>query len=84
MIEAVFVFAIITAVGEFIMLAQMPGFRHWVLRSHSRTFALHVAFAALNLWIHWGTMTGTMTGVTAFMVSYIVCHMARALWGVRA
>lgn len=83
MLEAVMWFAAITAIGELLILHNMPRFRGWVLRSSSRTFALHVGFAALNLWIHWGTMTGTMTGVTAFIVSWAVCHCAKVIYDVR-
>lgn len=84
MIEAVFVFAAITAVGELVLLHSMPKFRNWVLRTESRMTMLHVVFMCLNLWIHWGTMTGTMTGVTAFLVSFVVCHFARILYNVRS
>ena len=83
MIEAVFTFAVITAIAELIMLHNMPRFRSFVLRTHGRMFALHITFMVANLAIHWGTMTGTMTGVTAFLVSCIVCQVARWMYGVR-
>lgn len=74
MIEAVLTFALITAVAEFIILSQFPRLMRIVLRHSFLEFLLHVGVMVLNLWIHWGTMTGTMTGVTAFLVSICVCR----------
>ena len=75
MIEAVLMFAAITALGEWLILSYMhPRVRLMVL---SFPLLLHTSFAALNLWIHWGTMTGSMTAVTAFVVSVYVCKAAK-------
>jgi len=82
MIQAVFVFAIITAIGEFLILAHMP--RATMLRilgSKRRAMCMHIGAAALNLWIHWGTITGSMTAVTAFVVSCGVVWCARQWYG---
>jgi len=81
MISAVFTFALITAIGELLFLHYLPWLRRLVLTRRTWEFTLHIGFMVLNLWIHWGTMTGTMTGVTAFVVSIGVCHLARFIWG---
>lgn len=80
MIEAVFTFAFITAIGEFILLHSMPGLRTFFFASPGRETFLHVLFMCLNLWIHWGTMTGTMTGITAFLVSWCVCLVMKPMY----
>jgi hypothetical protein len=79
MLEAVIWFGIITAVGEWIILSYLnPALRNFV--TGPGAFFTHTAFAALNLWIHWGTITGSMTAVVAFVVSTCVCKMARSYW----
>jgi len=40
----------------------------------------HIGFAMLNLWIHWGTVTGSMTAVTAFVVSVGVLSTAKIVY----
>lgn len=85
MVDAVMTFALITALGEFILLHHLGvGFRAWLLSHQSPRFLLHCSFAALNLWIHWGTMTGSMTAVTAFVVSVAVCKAASLIYLRRA
>jgi hypothetical protein len=82
MISAVLTFALITAIGEAILLAHLP--RKMMLRilgSTSKAMCLHVAMMAVNLWIHWGTITGSMTAVTAFVVSTGVVKAARSWYG---
>lgn len=79
MIEAVFIFAALTAALEWIILEKMD--------LHTRVRALNypsvitaLAFAG-NLAIHWGTMTGSMTAVTAALVSMGVVGLQRKRWG---
>lgn len=82
MITAVLTFAFITAIGELILLAHLP--RATMLRifgSTSRAMTLHLIMASINLWIHWGTITGSMTAVTAFVVSVGVVKIARSWYG---
>lgn len=79
MINAVMTFALITAIGEIIVLCSVgSGLRYFLLGSGQ--WSLHLGFAALNLWIHWGTMTGSMTAVTAFVVSYFVCKAMKLIF----
>lgn len=80
MLEAVFTFALITALGELVLLHSLPKFRRFILRTHGRELCLHLGFAAFNLWIHFGTVTGTMTGVTAFLVSVLVARLAKFMY----
>lgn len=82
MISAVLTFALITAIGELILLHYIP--RKTMLRilgSKNRAIWLHLMMASLNLWIHWGTITGSMTAVTAFVVSVGVVAIARKWYG---
>lgn len=82
MIEAVFVFALITAIGELVLLCMLkPRTRLRVLGSHAACNVIHSLFLVVNLWIHWGTVTGSMTGVTAFITSIFVTNLARRLFG---
>lgn len=76
MLEAVIWFGIITAVGEWILLSYLnPKLRDFI--TGPAAIFTHISFAALNLWIHWGTITGSMTAVVAFVVSVFVCKMMR-------
>lgn len=83
MISAVLTFAFITAIGEAMILWYFPGFRNFILRGKRRQMFLHLSFAALNLWIHWGTITGSMTAVTALVVSIIVVWLTSQITGVK-
>lgn len=83
MIAAVLTFALITAIGEAMVLWYFPDFRAFILRGRRRQMFLHLSFASLNLWIHWGTITGSMTAVTAFVVSIMVVHAAAYISGVK-
>lgn len=78
MIDAVLLFAFITAIGEFIVLSMFPiSLRLRLLGSHVACVMVHILCAAVNLTIHWGTMTGSMTAVTAFVVSTVVLWIAK-------
>lgn len=82
MIEAVFCFAFITAVGELVLLCMLkPRTRLRLLGSHTGCNVIHSLFLVVNLWIHWGTVTGSMTGVTAFITSIFVTNLAKRLFG---
>jgi hypothetical protein len=85
MIEIVLLFAGITALGELLILYHMsPRLRAWVIGSTTLRTLFHFGFAMLNLWIHWGTVTGSMTAVTAFVVSAGVFKLADVIWMRRA
>lgn len=76
MLEIVLWFGFITAIGEFILLRTLSRkLRLWL--TGPGAVITHFGFAAFNLWIHWGTVTGTMTAVVAFIVSTVVCHFVR-------
>lgn len=79
MIEAVIVFAILTATFEWLILTKLtPRTRVRVLRFPG--VITTVAFIC-NLIIHWGTITGSMTAVTAALASMAVTEAARKYWG---
>jgi hypothetical protein len=79
MLEAVLVFAGITALFEFIIVAKLPpNARYWVI--HQRPGFMHAVVIAINLWIHFGTITGTMTAVTAGLASFATIAIARLIW----
>jgi hypothetical protein len=81
MLEIVLWFAAITAVGELVILHTMNArLRAWILGSATIRSMFHVSFATLNLWIHWGTVTGSMTAVTAFVVSVVVLRVAQVVY----
>lgn len=82
MIEAVLMFGLLTMVGEIILLSIIPPrARLRVLGSEWMRTLFHFGFAALNLWIHWGTITGSMTAVVAFIGSTITLRLGRWWWG---
>lgn len=82
MIEAVFVFGVMNAVFEFILLCMLPPrTRLRVLGDHQKKSMIHIVFLLLNLMVHWGTITGSMTAITAFVVSIGVVAFAKKLFG---
>ena len=82
MIEAVLVFGLMLAVFEFIVLSMVPPrYRLRLLGSKGASSAVHVGMLALNLWVHWGTVTGTMSATGAFIVSIITVSIARIVYG---
>lgn len=82
MLEAVFVFAAMNAVMEFVLLGMVPPrTRLRILGSALACGYLHVAFLSLNLFVHWGTLIGTMSGVGAFLVSMLTVKVARSYFG---
>lgn len=81
-LQAVFVFGLITAIFELVLLSLVPiPQRLRLLGSELCCTLLHVFFLAFNLWIHWGTLVGTMSGITSFIVSLFTLKFARRTWG---
>lgn len=79
MLEAVLVFAALTALFEYMVLYKMsPRTR---LRWLGHPGWLTLGMAAINLTIHWGTITGSMTAVTAALASHIALIPMRLYWG---
>lgn len=82
MVEAVIVFALLLAVFEFVVLSMIPPrFRLRLLGSRGGCITVHVFALVLNLWIHWGTVTGTMAATGAFVVSMITVEVAKLVYG---
>lgn len=82
MLEAVFVFALVTAAFEAVVLLKLPAW--WRLRLLGSSLCiglLHFFVIAVNLWIHFGTVTGTMTGVTAGLTSFFTVPLIRRYTG---
>lgn len=82
MIEAVLLFALITATFEAVVLFKLP--LRWRLRllgSGMMVGMLHVFVIAANLAVHWGTITGTMTAVTAGLTTFATVPTVRYFVG---
>lgn len=79
MIEAVLVFALLTGVFELLIIEKLD------LKTRLRVLAypglVSACCGALNLVIHWGTMTGSMTAIVATLASFIVLDIERRRWG---
>lgn len=82
MIEAVLLFGFLSGVFELCVLGMVPPrTRLRVLGDPSLQKVMHIAFLIVNLWIHWGTFTGSMTAITAFLASVPAILIAKLLWG---
>lgn len=79
MVEAVFIFALVSAVFELGALAYLePRTR---LRWLNRPGTITVVVTLVNLLVHWGTMTGSMTAIVAGLASMGTTALARWYWG---
>jgi hypothetical protein len=82
MIEAVLVFGFLLALFEFVILSMVPPrYRLRLLGSSAGCNAVHVTIFALNLWVHWGTVTGTMSATLSFVTSIATVAVARLVYG---
>lgn len=82
MLEAVFVFAAVTALFEAIVLLKLPlRFRLRLLGSGVAVGTLHTFVILVNLYIHFGTVTGTMTAVTAGLTTFATVPIVRHFCG---
>lgn len=82
MIDAVLLFGLLNVAFEFILLGMIPPRRRLrLLGSETQCIALHFAFLAVNLLIHWGTLIGTMSGVFAFVASMFTVMLAKRWYG---
>lgn len=82
MIEAVLVFAALLCVFEFVVLSMIaPRYRLRLLGNKAACTSVHVLMLVLNLWIHWGTVTGTMSATGAFVASMITVQIAKLAYG---
>lgn len=81
-IQAVLVFALLSATFETVILMKLP--LKWRLRMLGSACAVgmvHIVITVANLLIHWGTVTGTMTAVTAGLASFITVPLVRRYCG---
>lgn len=82
MLEAVFIFALVTATFEAVVLLKMPPkLRLRLLGNEFFVALLHFFIIASNLAIHWGTVTGTMTAVTAGLTTFATVPLVRRYTG---
>lgn len=82
MIEAVLVFGLLLSLFEFVVLSMIaPRYRLRLLGNRAMCTLIHVVMLVLNLWIHWGTVTGTMSATGAFVTSIITVEVARTVYG---
>lgn len=76
MLEAVLIFGALSAIFEAIVLAKACP--RWLLR-HGTVF-IHLFVIGINLFIHYGTVTGTMTAIVAGLASFaVVPFMKKAM-----
>ena len=82
MVEAVLVFGTLLCVFEFVLLSMIPPkYRLRLLGNKAACVSTHVVMLSVNLWVHWGTVTGTMSATAAFVVSMITVELAKLMYG---
>lgn len=82
MIEAVLLFGILLGLFEFVVLSMIPPrYRLRLLGSRPLSHAMHWAMLIANLYVHWGTVTGTMSATLAFVASMVTISIARIVYG---
>ena len=82
MVEIVLTFAVLLALFEFVVISMIPPrYRLRMLGSKPLSMAMHFAMLIVNLWVHWGTVTGTMSATGAFVVSIITVEVAKLCYG---
>ena len=68
MLEAVLIFGALSALFEAIVLAKACP--RWLLTK--APVMIHLFVIGVNLFIHYGTVTGTMTAIVAGLASFVV------------
>jgi hypothetical protein len=82
MVEAVMVFGAMLIAFEFVLLSMVPPrFRLRLLGNKVMCNCVHVIVFALNLIVHWGTVTGTMSATGAFVGSLVAVEIAKLCYG---
>lgn len=82
MVEVVFTFAALLALFEFVVLSMVPPrYRLRLLGNRAACVFTHIAMLSINLWVHWGTVTGTMSATGAFVVSIVTVEVAKIVYG---
>lgn len=79
MVTAVLIFAALTAALEILILAKLSIPKR--LRVLGYPTLITATMFALNLIIHFGTMTGSMTAIVAALASIVTVEIARWYWG---
>jgi len=74
MLSAVLIFAAVSAALELILLLKWCPLN--LLKKPSFQLLVHVVVSGLNLWVHFGTVTGTMTAIVAALISFATVPMA--------
>ena len=75
MLEIVLVFALLSAAFEAIVLYRVCP--RWLLLNAS--VFIHLFVIGANLFIHYGTVTGTMTAIVAGLASFVVVPLMQKL-----
>lgn len=73
MLEAVLIFGVLSALFEAIILWKACP--KWLL-VHAPVM-IHIVVIGVNLFIHYGTVTGTMTAIVAGLASFMVVPLMR-------
>lgn len=82
MIEAVLVFGLLLSLFEFVILSMIaPRYRLRLLGNRAACTSLHMGMLLINIWIHWGTVTGTMSATGAFVTSIVTVNIAKIVYG---
>jgi len=74
MVLTVFIFALLSATFELILLLKLAP-QKLLIKSWFQV-TVHVVVIALNIAIHFGTIVGTMTAITAALVSFSIMPVA--------
>jgi hypothetical protein len=81
-IEAVFVFGLLSALLEAIILTKLPLRVLLRILGDPRQVALiHLFVGIFNLIVHFGTVTGTMSAIVSALASFAVIPLIRARHG---
>ena len=82
MVEIVLTFAALLALFEFVVLSMVPPrYRLRLLGNKAACTTVHISMLCINLWVHWGTVTGTMSATGAFVVSIVTIEIAKVMYG---
>lgn len=82
MLESVLVFVLLLSAFEFVLISSIaPRYRLRLLGSRALTQCAHFGMFGLNLWMHWGTVTGMMSATGAFVTSIFTFAIARLMYG---
>lgn len=82
MVEIVLTFAALLALFEFVVLSMVPPrYRLRLLGNKGACVATHIGMLLINIWVHWGTVTGTMSATGAFVVSIVTVEIAKLMYG---